>query len=221
MFLTIGALRRITIPFTSVRAKQWRGATQLGKDPQGKIMGILGMGGIGGELANRARAFGMKIIYHNRHRLPESQEHGASYVSFDELLSTSDVLSLNLSLNAKTRHIISAKEFAKMKDGVVIVNTARGALIKEADLVDALESGKVYCAGLDVYEEEPKIHEGLLNNDKVVLLPHIGTATKETQADMERLVLRNLKLAVHEQRLETQVPEQKSSGVNGSANGKL
>lgn len=119
----------------------------------------------------------MKIIYHNRNRLPAELEGDAHYVSFDELLAQSDVLSLNLALNAKTRHIISASEFAKMKDGVVIVNTARGALIKESDLVDALDSGKVSSAGLDVFEEEPKVHEGLLRNDKVFIVPHIGTNT--------------------------------------------
>lgn len=128
-------------------------------------------------MAHRARAFGMKIIYHNRNRLPAELEGDAHYVSFDELLAQSDVLSLNLALNAKTRHIISAPEFAKMKDGVVVVNTARGALIKESDLVDALDSGKVSSAGLDVFEEEPKVHEGLLRNDKVFIVPHIGTNT--------------------------------------------
>jgi glyoxylate reductase len=128
-------------------------------------------------MAKRARAFGMEIIYHNRNRLSADLEDGARYVSFDELLAQSDVLSLNLALNAKTRHIISKPEFQKMKDGVVIVNTARGALIKESDLVDALESGKVGSAGLDVFEEEPRVHEGLLRNEKAFIVPHIGTNT--------------------------------------------
>jgi glyoxylate reductase len=119
----------------------------------------------------------MRIIYHNRSRLPAELEGDANYVSFDELLAQSDVFSLNLALNAKTKHIISAPQFAKMKDGVVIVNTARGALINEADLVAALDSGKVASAGLDVFEEEPKVHEGLLRNDKVFIVPHIGTNT--------------------------------------------
>jgi D-3-phosphoglycerate dehydrogenase len=123
----------------------------------------------------------MRVIYHNRRPLPDTQSQGASYVSFAELLSQSDVISLNLALNASTRHIIGAPEFAKMKDNVVIINTARGALIDEAALVDALESGKVYAAGLDVYEKEPKVHPGLLKSDKVVLLPHIGTATVESR----------------------------------------
>ena len=126
----------------------------------------------------------MKIHYHNRKPLNPSQAGDATYVSFDDLLSTSDVISLNLSLNASTRHIIGAPEFKKMRDGVIIINTARGKLIDEAALVSALESGKVFSAGLDVYEEEPTIHEGLLKSDKVVLLPHIGTATFETQVSV-------------------------------------
>lgn len=102
-------------------------------------------------------------------------------MSFEELLATSDVLSLNLSLNPSTRHIIGKQQFEMMKDGVIIVNTARGPLIDEAALVAALKSGKVWTAGLDVFEEEPKIHPGLLECENVVLLPHIGTATYETQ----------------------------------------
>ncbi|MCJ1229046.1 hypothetical protein MMC12_005710 [Toensbergia leucococca] len=207
-FLMIGALRRISIPFLALRNGEWRGKSGLGYDPQSKVLGILGMGGIGGELAKRARAFGMKIHYHNRKPLNPSQAGDATYVSFDDLLSTSDVISLNLSLNASTRHIIGAPEFKKMRDGVIIINTARGKLIDEAALVSALESGKVFSAGLDVYEEEPTIHEGLLKSDKVVLLPHIGTATFETQAEMERLVLSNLRSAIYEHKLITQIPEQ-------------
>jgi len=151
----------------------------------------------------------LKIKYHNRSRLPKDLEGDATYVSFDELLAQSDIISLNLGLSAKTRHIISAPEFAKMKDGVVIVNTARGALMNEKDLIAALESGKVASAGLDVYENEPEVEEGLLNNDKVVLLPHIGTNTYETQRDMELLVLENLETAVDQGKLITPIPEQK------------
>lgn len=207
----LGALRRVTIPFSAARKKEWRGkAFGLGHDPKKKTLGVLGMGGIGQAVAHRARAFGMEIQYHNRNRLPEAEERGAKYVSFEDLMKTSDVLSLNLALNAKTRHIISKREFELMKDGVVIVNTARGPIIDEAALVDALESGKVFSAGLDVFEEEPKIHPGLLANENAVLLPHIGTATWETQKDMELLVLENLKSAVEGKGLITQIPEQKA-----------
>lgn len=109
-------------------------------------------------MAIRAKAFGMKIQYHNRSRLPADLEVGATYVSFDELLASSDVLSLNLALNASTRHIIGATEFTKMKDGVVIVNTARGALIDEKALVAALDSGKV-CNAFN-----PTFHDGYVDN---------------------------------------------------------
>lgn len=182
IFLLLGALRRIHIPYNNLRQGKWRGpGFQLGYDPKNKVLGILGMGGIGREVAKRAVAFGMKIQYHNRTQLSPSEEGGAKYVSFEELLKTSDVLSLNLSLNKNTQGIIGKKEFGMMKKGIVIVNTARGKLIDEQALVDALEDGTVFSAGLDVYEEEPKIHQGLLDNPNVVLLPHIGTATLETQ----------------------------------------
>ncbi|KAL4762557.1 D-mandelate dehydrogenase-like dehydrogenase [Aspergillus foveolatus] len=209
IFLMIGALRQAYVPLTAIREGKWHGQTTLGHDPKGKVLGILGMGGIGREMANRARAFGMTIQYHNRSRLSPELEQGAKYVSFDDLLATSDVLSLNLALNASTRHIIGEKEFQKMKDGVVIVNTARGALIDEKALVAALESKKVMSAGLDVYENEPIVELGLLNNPRVMLLPHIGTMTYETQKEMEILVLDNLRSAVEKGELITQVPEQK------------
>ncbi|KAJ5435541.1 Ribosomal protein L22/L17 [Penicillium cf. griseofulvum] len=205
IFLMIGALRQAHVPITALREGKWQGPiavggkeyrTNLGHDPKGKVLGILGMGGIGREMAIRAKAFGMKIQYHNRSRLSADLEVGATYVSFDELLANADVLSLNLGLNASTRHIIGATEFTKMKDGVVIVNTARGALIDEKALVAALDSGKVRSAGLDVYECEPQIEPGLVNNPNVMLTPHIGTATYETQKEMEILVLDNLRLAV-------------------------
>lgn len=159
----------------------------------------------------------MKIAYHNRSRLASELEGDATYLSFDELLAQSDVLSLNLSLNTNTRHIISAREFEKMKDGIVIVNTARGALMNEKDLVAAVESGKVASAGLDVFENEPIVEEGLLKDPKVVLLPHIGTNTYETQKDMELLVLKNLESGVDMGRLLTPIPEQKGmlSGKKG------
>jgi len=222
VFLMIGALRQVTKPMRAILDGQWRGkGFGLGHDPRGKVLGILGMGGIGKAVADRARAFGMKIAYHNRHKLPPTEAGDATYVSFNDLLSKSDVISLNLSLNAKTRHIIGTPEFEKMKEGVVIVNTARGALIDEKALVKALDSGKISSVGLDVYENEPEVEPGLLSNPNVVLLPHIGTATFETQRDMELLVLENLVSAVEKGRLVTPIPEQKeeklmANGRNGN-----
>ncbi|KAH3942235.1 hypothetical protein HBI56_194470 [Parastagonospora nodorum] len=209
IWLMLGALRNIKQSYMAVNAGKWRGNFSLGHDPKNKTLGILGMGGIGSAVAHRAKAFGMKIQYHNRHQLPPNKEDGAKYVSFEELLKTSDVLSLNLALNPSTKHIIGKEQFAQMKDGIVIVNTARGPLIDEAALVDALKSGKVWTCGLDVFEEEPKIHPGLLECENAVLLPHVGTGTFETQRDMELLVLDNLKSAIQHEKLLTQVPEQK------------
>lgn len=154
----------------------------LGHDPEGKTLGILGMGGIGSAVARRALAFDFKIQYHNRHPLPPDQNpFGATYVDFETLLRTSDAISVHLPLGEGTRGLIGKREFTMMKEGVVIVNTARGPIIDEEALVEAVESGKVFGAGLDVYEREPEVSEGLVDNENVILLPHVGTATYETQ----------------------------------------
>lgn len=210
ILLMIGALRRITVPFLTVRQGQWVGQSfGLGHDPRGRVLGILGMGGIGRAVATRARAFGMKIQYYNRNRLVPEEAGDARYVSFDELIGTSDVLSLNLASNLSTRHIISIPQFEMMKDEVVIINTARGPILDESALVAALKSGKVFAAGLDVFEEEPKIHPELLSDYRVVLLPHVGTDTWETQREMELLVLQNLRNVAQGRPLVTLVREQR------------
>jgi len=208
IWLMIGALRQITAPNNALRNGKWRGKIIPGHDPQHKVLGILGMGGIGKEVAKRARAFGMKIHYHNRHPLPPSEAEDATFVSFDDLISQSDVISLNLALTHETEHIIGSKEFDKMKKGVVIVNTARGDLIDEEALLKALEDGKVFSVGLDVFENEPHVDQRLLGNEKIVISPHIGAATVETMAAMERLVLENIKSALFDGKLLTQVHEQ-------------
>ncbi|KAI5859811.1 D-isomer specific 2-hydroxyacid dehydrogenase [Durotheca rogersii] len=209
ILLLLGALRQAHEPLVALREGRWKGRQRLGHDPRGKVLGILGMGGIGRAVAHRARSFGMDIIYHNRRRLDPALEQGARYVSFAELLARADVLSLNLALNESTRHIISAPELAQTKPGVVIVNTARGALLNEADLVAALASGHVSAVGLDVFENEPAIHPGLVASDRAFLLPHIGTSTYETQRDMELLVIQNLEAAIDHGRMLTLVAEQK------------
>ena len=156
----------------------------LGHDPEGKTLGILGMGGIGSALALRAAPFDFKMQYHNRNPVvsPLNNPTNARYVSFEELICTSDVISIHLPLNSQTRGLIGKKEFNMMKDGVVLVNTARGPIIDEEALVEALDQEKVFAAGLDVYEKEPEVHQRLIESDKVILLPHIGTATFETMA---------------------------------------
>lgn len=192
-FLMLGCFRNFYKAMASTHAGDWKANIGLGHDPEHKVLGILGMGGIGRALAKRALAFDMKIIYHNRNKLPTEEEGGAQYVSFEELLAQSDCISLNLPLNKNTRHIISKKELDQCKKGVIIVNTARGPIIDEAALVEALESGQVGNVGLDVFEEEPKIHPGLLKSDKALLLPHIGTSTYEGQYAMEKVVIDNLR----------------------------
>ncbi|KAF4977694.1 hypothetical protein FDECE_18323, partial [Fusarium decemcellulare] len=211
IWLLIGALRNLSVSIAALRAGTWQGnpPPALGHDPQGKVLGILGMGGIGRNVARKARAFGMSVRYHNRNKLSPELEDGAEYVDFETLLKESDVLSLNLPLNPNTRHSIAKPQFDTMKRGIVIVNTARGAVMDEAALVDALESGQVSSVGLDVFENEPEIHPGLLANQKVLLIPHMGTYTVETEEKMEVWALDNVRLAITEGKLKSIVPEQK------------
>ncbi|KAI1851484.1 hypothetical protein JX265_013231 [Neoarthrinium moseri] len=214
IWLMLGALRNLNQSLLSLRRREWRGRAAvpaLGHDPQGKVLGILGMGGIGRNMAKKARVFGMRIIYHNRTRLGEDieKECDAEYRGFEDLLRESDVLSLNLPLNPATRHTISTPQFALMKPGVVIVNTARGAVMDEAALVTALDSGHVESAGLDVFENEPEIHPGLVANERVLIVPHMGTWTVETQTKMEEWTISNVRMALEEGKLRSIVPEQK------------
>ncbi|KAL6717917.1 glyoxylate reductase [Lecanora helva] len=213
LFLMLGALRGFSLPLMNLRKGEFRGKTAppLGHDPEGKLLGILGMGGIGRDLKKKAEALGMKVQYHNRNPLPVELSGDAKYVGFEELLETSDVISVNVPLNEATRHMISTAQFKKMKDSVVIINTARGAVIDEAALVQALADGKVLSAGLDVYEEEPKIHRGLVENPHVLLLPHLGTWTVETQTKMELWNIDNVRSALETGKLKSPVPEQKDT----------
>lgn len=165
------------------------------------------MGRIGRAIKKRADPFGMVTRYHNRRPLGEDEAGGAEYVGFEELLAGSDVFSVNVPLTAGTRHLIGRDEIARMKDGVVIVNTARGAIIDEAALADALESGKVGAVGLDVYEREPEINEKLLRQERALLVPHLGTHTTETLAKMEAWAMENARRAVLGEPLLSPVPE--------------
>ncbi|MCJ1476005.1 hypothetical protein MMC13_004669 [Lambiella insularis] len=211
VFLALGALRGFNIALLNLRKNEFRGTTAppLGHDPEGKVLGILGMGGIGRNMARKLRAFDMSVQYYNRNKLSDEMADGAKYVQFEELLKTSDVISLNLPLNSHTRHIISTPQFKLMKPGVVIVNTARGAVMDEAALVEALDSGIVASVGLDVYENEPEIHPGLMKNEKVMLMPHMGTYTVETQTAMEKWNISNVRMALEKGKLRSPVGEQK------------
>lgn len=195
--LLLAAARNLGPGERLVRAGRWEGwsPTQLlGRSVRGARLGIVGMGAIGQAVARRARGFDMEIVYHNRRRVPAEVETalGATYVPIDELVETSDFLSLHAPLNDESRHLFDRAAFDRMKPTAVLVNTARGALIDEAILVDVLREGRIAAAGLDVYEFEPRITEGLLALDNVVLAPHLGSAAVEARAEMVALCSRNI-----------------------------
>lgn len=173
---------------------QWGMFYMLGMGLQGKTLGIVGMGQIGIAMARRAKPFGMDIIYSDAYELaPEiAEELGARKVEMDELLATADVVSLHCPLMDSTHHLIDADALKKMKKTAYVVNSARGPIIDEAALVEALEAGEIAGAGLDVFEHEPTVHEGLLDRDDVVLLPHLGSATTETRTAMADLAAENV-----------------------------
>ena len=172
---------------------QWGMFYMLGSGIQGRQLGIIGMGDIGCALARRAKAFGMTIAYSNRRPVAPALEAelGASVMSLDELLATSDVVSVNCPYNPATHHLIGAAQLSAMKRTAFLINTARGPIVDEAALAAALESGEIAGAGLDVFEEEPKVHPGLLACENAVLIPHLGSATLETRAAMARLAAHN------------------------------
>lgn len=208
----IGALRRAHPWYTALRAGEWRGhGLNFGHDPQDKVLGIVGMGSIGQTIAKRALAFGMHIIYHNRHPIAPEIETAlqARFVEMDELLAVSDVINLSLAYSPEAHHILGRAEFGKMKKGVTIVNTARGKMIDEDALLDALDAGTVWSAGLDVFEEEPTPNARLLRDDRVFLAPHMGVGTIETYSKMEAAAFKNIENAVTKGVLVSPVPEQK------------
>ena len=207
MFLILGALRQLNASIFSLRRGNFKNGLDFGHDPQGKTLGILGMGRIGKAVAQRAIPFGMTLIYHNRTRIPDEQAAGATYVPFEQLLADSDIISIHVPLSRATRHLIGKDEIVAMKPGAVIVNTARGAIIDEAALAEALDEGHIASVGLDVYEREPEINERLVKNERALLIPHLGTHTTETLARMEELAMENARRGVLGEELLTVVPE--------------
>jgi glyoxylate reductase len=190
--LILAAVRRVPQAERSLRAGEFHGWgfwDYLGDDLEGRTLGIFGMGRIGRAVARRAGGFGMRVAYHSRTPLPDAPQWEA--VPFGELLARSDVLSLHAPLTPDTHHVLGRAALARMKPGSVLVNTARGPLVDEAALVDALRHGPLSAAGLDVYEHEPAVHPGLLELPNVVLLPHIGSATRGTRTAMAMLAARN------------------------------
>jgi glyoxylate reductase len=190
--LLLAAARRLPEGQRLVASGAWRGwaATQLlGMELRGRTLGIVGLGRIGAAVAQRARAFGMRIAYHQRTERPEVAEASdATFVEdLDRLVSVSDVLTLHAPLTPATRHLLDARRLALLPAHALLINAARGPLVDEGALVAALRAGRLAGAGLDVYEEEPRVHPGLLDLPNVVLAPHLGSATVTTRRAMADL----------------------------------
>lgn len=201
--LMMAAARRITEAERHLRAGQWQGWNfkgLLGADLHGSTLGILGMGRIGQGIAKRASGFDMRVLYHNRSRLPADVERScnAEYVDFDTLLAQADHLVLVLPYSAATHHIVDAAALAKMKPTATLTNIARGGIVDEAALADALEHGYLASAALDVFEGEPAVNPRLLALDTIVLTPHIASGSLATRRAMVALAVDNLIAALGE-----------------------
>jgi gluconate 2-dehydrogenase len=200
--LLMATARRITESEHWVRAGQWDQWSivnnPLGMDLHHSTVGIIGMGRIGQGIAKRALGFGMKVIYHNRSRLSSVDEIacGATYASKEELLRNADHVVLVLPYTAQNHHTIGAAEIAMMKPTATLINIARGGIVDDAALAQALQAGKIFAAGLDVFEGEPQVHPELLKCSNIVLAPHIASATEKTRRAMVDLAVENLRAAL-------------------------
>lgn len=195
--LLISTARRIVEADKFVRAGKWQGFRldlMLGQDLAGKTVGIIGLGRIGQAFARRCLGFGMKVIYSQRNRADAKIESDlkASHVSLDELLTLSDFISIHCPLTNETRHLIDARALSLVKPSCILVNTSRGPVVDNNALIAALKNGKLYGAGLDVYEHEPEVPSELITMDNVTLLPHIGSATEDTRKRMSELAVDGL-----------------------------
>ncbi len=200
--LLLSVARRIVEADKFTRAGKYEGweliQPHLGIDIYGKTLGIIGLGRIGRAVAKRAYlGFDMKILYYDEIRNKQAEkELGTEFVEFDELLERSDFVSIHTPLTEKTRHMFSHTQFRKMKKSAFLINTARGPVVNEGELVRALKDGEIKGAGLDVYEEEPKVHPELVKLDNVVLLPHIASASVETRTTMATMAAENVVAAL-------------------------
>lgn len=211
MAAIIGVPRRIREGTQLVRRGEWTGwapSGLLGRKLKGKVLGIVGMGRIGQAVAHRARAFGLEIAYTNRKRLPEAVESmlGARFVeNLDDLVREADILTLHCPLTDETRGLMDARRIGLMKPGASIINTARGELIDQEALIEALHYGDLAGAGLDVYPNEPHVAKGLLDHPNVMTLPHIGSATAEGREASGEKVIANIQFWVNGHRPPDQV----------------
>ncbi len=200
--LLMAAARRITESEHWVRAGKWDQWSivnnPLGMDLNGSTLGIIGMGRIGKGIARRALGCGMKVIYHNRSRLSADEEktYSATYVAKEELLRTADHVILVLPYTPENHHTIGAKELGLMKPTATLINIARGGIVDDAALAQALQNRTIFAAGLDVFEGEPKVHPELLKCSNIVLAPHIASATEKTRRAMVDLAIKNLTAAL-------------------------
>ena len=195
MLLILGAARRASEAITWVRNKNWKWSADflIGKQLEGSRLGILGMGRIGRAVALRAKAFDMKIHYRNRTRLKADLEAGANYHdSIKSLFSVSDILSINCPATPETTNIINKETLEFFPKGAIITNSARGDMIDDEAMVQALISRRIFALGLDVYNGEPDIYSGYLNQPNVFILPHLGSATKKTRIAMADLAIDNI-----------------------------
>ena len=195
MLIILGAARRATEGIRYARNKNWRWSSNflIGKELNQAKLGILGMGRIGRAVAHRARSFGMKIHYYNRTRLTADLEKESIYHdNIKSLFSVSGFLSINCSSTKETKHIINKKTIKYFPDGAVISNSARGDMIDDEAMVEALKKGKIFSLGLDVYNGEPNIHPEYLTLPNVFVLPHLGSATKKTRTAMANLAVNNI-----------------------------
>jgi len=197
--LLLAAARRVGESERWLRAGHWKRWTFEmfnGAEIAGTTLGVLGMGRIGRAIARRAAGFSMRVIYHNRNRLPAGQEGGAQHVSLEELLEQSDHLVLVVPYSQAVHHIIGAEQLARMKRTAVLVNIARGGVVDDAALVAALRAGRIAAAGLDVYENEPALNPGFLELENAVLTPHIASSTRGTRIAMATLAADNARAAL-------------------------
>jgi len=195
MLVLLGAARRVKEGAEWAKRKNWGWSANflIGKQLAGSRLGILGMGRIGRAIADRARSFGMKIHYYNRSRLDSDLEKGANYhKSLESLLSVSDFFSINCPATKETKHIINKKTIRYFPDGAVISNSARGDMINDDAMVEALKNGKIFSLGIDVYNGEPNIHPEYLTLPNVFVLPHLGSATIKTRTAMGDLAISNI-----------------------------
>ncbi|MBZ4660306.1 MAG: D-isomer specific 2-hydroxyacid dehydrogenase, NAD-binding, partial [Desulfacinum sp.] len=195
--LILAVARRVVEGDRRTRCGQfrfWAPLHFLGTEVSGKTLGIVGFGRIGRAVARRARGFDMQVLYTARKPLDEGEEErlGVRFAPLEELLAQSDFVSLHVPLTPETRHLIGARELSLMKPSAYLVNTARGPVVDEKALVEALRRGIIRGAGLDVYENEPQLTPGLADLEKVVLLPHVGSATVETRTRMAEMAVENL-----------------------------